>query len=731
MLKKEWLSIWKDKKYFLSLIVMFVMPVLYCGLLLYAFWDPYGQLEELPVAIVNEDQGTVYEDKTLTLGDDLVDNLLESSNFKYIPVTAEEAEEMLRKGEAYISLAIPENFSKHSTTMLDANPEKLIIQYRVNEAVNYLTSKIGDSAINQIRAEVNEEVSKTYAEQLFKAITQLGDGFGDAADGAVKLKDGVFDLKSGSEELKDYLHQLASSTVTLKDGTGELAQGVIAAKDGAQKLVEGTEQLGSASEQLAAGASQLQAGANSLGSGLTGYTSAVSEIEKNNGQLLEAQQTFQSKLEEAASGGEQLTAGASSVANGTAQLSEGIAALHSNLEGLLAALPQEQQQALQASLTQLEESSKQIAAGAASVNQGASDLVGGVSQLAAGHAAILDNSQKLAAGLAQLNGSSDQLMTGSTQLEEGITTIASKLNEFNTGMNSVVSGTQSLRDGLVSLDTGSQKLATGTNTLSEKSQELAEGTVSLVEGTEQLADGATELETALKDAHEEAKIDITDHNYEMVASPVNVDKDIQNKVDNYGTGLAPYFISLGLFVGALLITNVYNFVTPAVQPTSVRRWFISKSIVPFVIWIFQSILLTLVLLYGLKLNVTNIPLFVLLMAVTSFSFIAIIQLIVVLFNDVGKLIGLIFLIVQLSSSAGTFPVELLPKVFQGLYDYMPMSYAVEALRHIISSTDYSVVYRSINILAVIGVVCVVLSYMYFKILYRLRYAVKKEAAPVV
>lgn len=721
MIKQEWISIWKDKKYFLSIIVMFLMPLMYCGMLLYAFWDPYGQLDQLPVAVINEDKGSIIEEKEANLGQDLIENLLESPNFKYLEVSRGEAEQMLEDGDAYMSIAIPENFSDHATTMLDSNPEKLIIEYKVNEAANYLSSKIGDSAINQIRAEVNEEVSKTYAEQLFKAITTLGNGYGEAADGAIKLKDGVFDLKSGSEDLENYLHQLASSTVTIKNGTSTLADGVSAAREGAQKLVDGTKQLGTGSQQLANGAEELRQGVNSLSTGITSYTAGVTAIASNYEQLVAGQQGFHSKLSEVASASNQLSTGATSVANGSEQLANGISELSSKLEALMSSLPAEQKNAIKASLDQLSEKSKQLATGASTVNQGLSSLSSGTNQLIAGHATIVENSEQLLAGMNKLTDSTSQLESGTTQLETGFLTLSNKLTEFNTGIDSVVSGIQSLSDGLADIDTGSKKLADGTKTLSEKSKELADGFTSLVEGTDQLANGASELEAALLDAQGEATIEVTHSNYDMVASPVEVEKNIQNKVENYGTGLAPYFIALGLFVGALLLTNVYNYVEPSIQPINATRWFLSKSSVPFVVWIFQTVILTLVLLYGLKLNVTHMSLFILLMAVISFTFITIVQLLVVLFGDVGKLIALIFLIIQLSSSAGTFPVELLPKVFQELYAYMPMSYAVEALRHVISSVNYGIVKTDIIILTIIGVACLVLSYVYFHILYALRY----------
>ena len=722
MIKQEWLSLWKEKKLVLSIVVMFIMPLLYAGMLLWAFWNPYGHLDQLPVALVNDDKGAEFEGEHLQLGNDLITNLNESGTFNFIEVTSKEADKMLEDQDAYIAIKIPEQFSQHATTLLDENPQKLELEYRVNEASNFLSSKIGDNAINSIRTEVNEQVAKTYAEQLFAAIDKLSNGFGDASDGASKLFDGISTLQDGTVDLKGYLEQLATNTVTLADGANSLANGVTSAKDGTEQLVSGTQQLQAGGSQLVDGSASIQNGAASLASGVTDYTNGVTQIAENHQKLVEGQQTFQSSLAGFSEKTGQLTAGAASVASSTEQLAAGIASLDSNLSAVLATLPEEQAAAIQASLTQLKQSSAQIATGASSLSSNSAALQAGAGQLVDGHSTIVANSEKLAQGMQQVVGNSSTLVSGANNLATGSSTFTSKLSEFNNGVASVASGASSLNSGLGELATGANKVASGTSTLREKSGELADGSDKLVDGSSKLSDGASELTTSLSDAKDESSINTTNNHYEMVASPVEVDKEIKNKVANYGTGLAPYFISLGLFVGALLLTNVYPFVQPAVHPTGVWNWFVSKSFVPFTVWIFQTAILSLFLLYVLKLEVTNLPLFITLMAVTSFTFIAIVQLLTVLLEDVGRFIALVFLILQLASSAGTFPVELLPDFLQKLNSYLPMSYSVEALRHVISATDYIVVYKNMALLGSIGVVCVALTVGFFALLYKRRYS---------
>lgn len=704
------------------------MPLLYSGMLLWAFWDPYGHLDDLPVALVNNDEGTEFEGEALVLGDELINNLKENATFDFIEATSEEAEIMLKEREAYIIIEIPQHFSQHATTLLDEQPQKLELNYTVDESSNFLSSKIGDSAINQIRTEVNEEVATTYAEQLFEVITKLSNGYEDAANGAGDLRDGVVELKNGTTDLKGYLEQLAAGTITLADGTGKLVDGVSSAKSGASELAAGSEKLAVGGEQLANGAGDLQQGAAKLSEGVNAYSAGVEQAANGSSELLQGQQSLQQSLTLIEENASQLTTGANNLAASNAQLADGIAALQGQLAPVLQQLPEEQRQAIEQSLAALTASSAQIKTGANSLATNQAALQTGLSQVVAGQKEIVTSSTKLNDGLQQLVSNGSSLTSGASSLAEGTSTLASSAVEFNAGVSTVASGISKLDNGLSELVTGSSELANGTGDLSEKTGELAKGSAKLVEGNEKLLDGSHELKMALTDAREDSNINVSNNNYEMVASPVGVDKNIENKVKNYGTGFAPYFISLGLFVGALLLTNVYPFVQPAVHPTGVGKWFLSKSVVPLVVWIAQTAILCAVLLYGLKLDVTNVPLFIGLMAVTSFAFIAIVQLLTVVLGDVGRFIALVFLIVQLASSAGTFPIELLPEAFQSFNAYMPMSYSVEALRYVISSTQYSTVYSNMMLLGGIGVICVALSFSFFAILYKRRYSKVVEEA---
>ena len=133
-------------------------------------------------------------------------------------VNSKEANKGLKDGDYYMVITIPSNFSKNATTLLDKNPKKMVLNYTTNPGTNYVASKMDDSAIAKIKAEVSASVTKTYAETIFTSIGTMSDGFAEASDGTQQLSDGMTQLEDGNKTISDNLKVLASSSLTFKDG---------------------------------------------------------------------------------------------------------------------------------------------------------------------------------------------------------------------------------------------------------------------------------------------------------------------------------------------------------------------------------------------------------------------------------------------------------------------------------------------------------------------------------
>ncbi|MEK4387296.1 YhgE/Pip domain-containing protein [Solibacillus sp. FSL W7-1464] len=722
MIKAEWLKIFKTKKMLISVIAVLFVPVMYSGMFLWAFWDPYANLKSLPVAVVNEDKGAMMDEETMELGQTLVDKLIDSEQFQFEEVDAKEADQKLLDQKYYILIKIPENFSEHATTLLDEEPQKLVIDYIPNEGFNFLGAQIGETAMDRIKAEVNTQVSATYAEKLFDSITQLGDGFTEAADGAGELDKGAAKLADGADELKGYLEQLASSSVQLSDGTDTLVTGAKNAAKGAGDLAAGVAKIADGSSQLEAGAKSAADGANTLQQGIESYTDGVAQVANGQKDITSGQASLAENLKLLTQGTANIDDKVKALADGSANVAGGMDQLAGQLEAILPMLPEENQAALKAALGQLQEGSKQVSGGLSQLHAGTNGLDDKIAAISEGASKLNAGQQQVTAGVAQLQQNSAQLIAGANSLAQGNTTIAGKLNELTAGASSAATGANTLAQGLNTLVDGSNKLYDGTSLLAEKSGELAQGSTTLADGTKELKEGTTTLSEKLTEAGEKAAVNPTEETYNMVGSPVEVEKDSVNHVPNYGTGFAPYFISLGLFVGALLISIVFPFVEPAVIPKNSASWFVSKVTVLIGVGLVQSFITIAIVVWGLGLEVNNMPQFILTTIITSFTFLAMVQLLVSVFGDPGRFIAIVVLILQLTTSAGTFPIELVPEQLHFFNKILPMTFSVQGFKAAISTGDTSFLMFNWSILGAVMISCLAITFGYFALLYKKRYS---------
>ncbi|MCL1698648.1 YhgE/Pip domain-containing protein [Lysinibacillus sp. BPa_S21] len=726
MIKAEWLKIFKTRKMLVSIIAVLFIPVMYAGMFLWAFWDPYKGLPNLPVAVVNEDKGAEMEGVKLDLGNDLVDKLVESNEFKFIDVSKEEAEKGLHGRDYYMILEIPTNFSEHATTLLDDKPSKLVMNYIPNEGLNFLGAQIGETAMDRVRAEVNSKVSATYAEKLFDSITTLGDGFTEAADGSSKLDEGAKTLANGTKDLKGYLEQLASSTVELSNGADKITKGAGDAAKGANDLTTGLVKLQDGTVQLQTGAQQAASGATTLSQGISQYTQGVAQVQAGLAKISNNQPQITAGAAQLANGAGQLSGAAGQLAGGSAEVTAGIDALSEKLDAMIASSPEEQK----AVLNQINQSLAQLRAGNEKVRSGLGVLSGKTNELQAGANKLNSGASQIAAGQSQvlaganeLTSKSGALIEGAKGLQAGNATLAQKLGELNAGVKTAVTGSKTLASGLSELASGSTTLNQGTSTLASKSGELAEGSAKIADGSTELADGTSTLTGKLGEASEKAKeVHASKDTYDMVGSPVEVDKESVNHVPNYGTGFSPYFISLGLFVGALLISIVFPLVEPAIRPKNGAAWFTSKVSVLAIVGLIQTILTVVIVKWGLGLEVNNFGYFFLTALLTSYVFLALIQMLVSIFGDPGRFMAIVVLILQLTTSAGTFPLELIPSPLQVFNKLLPMTYTVSAFKASISTGDTSFLMQNYGILAGFLVAFLAITFGYFMLLHTKRYS---------
>ncbi|MBD3921531.1 YhgE/Pip domain-containing protein [Paenibacillus sp. PR3] len=660
---QELLDIVRNKKVLISVIGILFIPIMYSGMLVGAFWDPYGRTNELPVAVVNEDVGAELNGKQLALGSELVDNLKDNDKFKWAFVDKDEAEAGVKDGRYYLALEIPSDFSKEATTLMDAEPTPSKLTYVTNESLSFTASKIGNAAITELKSSLSKEVTKSYAETMLEQFGKVADGFADASDGAGKLSSGATEAKDGAATLQRNLEKLADGTLGLQSGVKKVSDGAA---------------------QVASGAASLSKSAAELGSGL--------------GKLHEASGQLTAGAGKAADAGAKLASGAKAAHEAETKLASGAAQLAAQLDAFASAA---------------------AAGGAAEGGDAAAAQQEALQQLIAAAKAVAAGADGLATSGGQLAAGASELQQGNSTLLQGLTAFDAKLEGAANGGAKLAGGAAQLASGAKQAAAGAAAAGAGAAELASGSGQLADGSAALTDGVGKLADGSAELADKLGEASSSTSEQLStdgssnEKKADMFAGPVEVSEKKLTSVPNYGTGFAPYSLGLGLFVGALLSTIVLPMRDSAGRPRNGGSWFTSKALLFILVGIVQTLLADVILLYAIGLEVQSVGWFIGLSLVTSLSFMMIIQFFVTLLDQPGRFISIIILILQLTSSSGTYPKELVPAWLQTVGEWMPMTYAVAGFKAAISSGDFALVRSSMGTLAIYGAVFAALTLGYF------------------
>ena len=340
MVKQEWKSLWRNKILMIVLVFIIAIPAIYTTLFLGSMWDPYGKLDELPVAVVNLDEPVEYEGETLNVGQKLVDKLKEDGSLCFNFSDADQAERGLKNGTYYMVITVPKNFSENATTLMDTVPKKMELDYKTNPGTNYIAMKMSETALEKIKTSVAQEVTKTYAETIFDKIGEAGDGMKDAADGAGEIYDGTEKLSDGNKTISDNLKTLSEGTLTFKDGTSELKVGLSSYLDGVNQLSDGSTTLANGATTLLTGALKLNEGANSLSDGTKTLTSGTATLESGAKTLESGLKTYTDGVKQANDGAAALNANSSALTAGAQQLTAGNEQLSSGSAQILGGLNQ-------------------------------------------------------------------------------------------------------------------------------------------------------------------------------------------------------------------------------------------------------------------------------------------------------------------------------------------------------------------------------------------------------
>ncbi|EGP6969303.1 YhgE/Pip domain-containing protein, partial [Listeria monocytogenes] len=343
--------------------------------------------------------------------------------------------------------------------------------------------------------------------------------------------------------------------------------------------------------------------------------------------------------------------------------------------------------------------------GVKELNEKVPSLADGVNQLTDGSQALNNGLKKINDGTTELDNKSGELNSGATKLANGMNAFSGQLPALSNGINALNNGAIQLADGTNELADKVPKLQNGAVALSNGAGEIQNGSAQLGTGIDKLNTGATELSTKLAAGSQQmSQINPTNKNFNMFASPDKVNHKNYSTVPNYGAALAPYVMSLALYVGAL----VFNFVFP-IRKISMRgqtstAWWASKaSVGVFVAIVMALIQATVMLVLGL--HIDSLIQFYAMAITTSLAYMFIIMFLAMTFDNPGRFVAMILLIVQLGGAGGTFPMPLTNGFFNAIHPFLPMTYSIYGFRQAITSGIGMNVYFQ-SLLVLVGIFAV-------------------------
>jgi putative membrane protein len=332
----------------LAVIAMVLIPTLYAGLYLYANHDPYGGLSRVPAALVVADTGASLDGKDVNFGRDIADQLLDSGDFDWHEVSAEQATSGVGDGTYDFALTIPKGFSTALTSPASFDPEQAQLVMTTNDANSYLASTIADTVTTKIRAAVSSQVTAQAATTFLQSLGTIRTQLVDAADGAQQLADGLGDARTGARKLANGADQLADGLGTLQQRTKDLPTQTRELADGAAQVAAGDEQIAQVGQEAARVAddalAQYKQGRKDLiqlmreqGLDEDQQRAILGVYDDLNDPLTDANKQVDAastKLDTLSAGADKVAAGADKLADATPALVEGITSAHDGADDL-------------------------------------------------------------------------------------------------------------------------------------------------------------------------------------------------------------------------------------------------------------------------------------------------------------------------------------------------------------------------------------------------------------
>ncbi|MBP3910577.1 MAG: YhgE/Pip domain-containing protein [Clostridiales bacterium] len=661
---------------------LIILPSLYAWFNIKANWDPYGATAGIKVAVVNEDEGTILLGKELNIGNEVVEELRHSNKLGWVFTNAKGADYGIRSGMYYAMITIPKQFSSDLKTATGPNPIRPTLEYVINEKSNAIAPKITASGANTLKATISENIITAVNRVLFNSFNAVGfsleqnlpkiqeavGGVIALDENAERINDDVEKYKKGmikAEEVLDTVRGELPNVQAMLETTNELA---VTTKDTLSSSNNLLTQIGDFTEDT------LQNIQNMCAQG----SSYAGELERN----IMNWTAVQSTLEDAKS-----TISAVEVLVGNLQKVTNVLSklLGSKVSETLNKI-QNHIQSLKGELTdalELIESGKVLALTTLDTIE---DKLVALEQLS--EEASIEFKETIRPQIGEMIDETEQIADYIGNISTELVVLMPKLQDV---LQIATEGVTKGEDTLMSLQAKLPGIQSDIHALAQK--------FSFFEDNNSLNELLTLLET----------------NPELVAkyiaTPVYLKEEALYPIPNYGSGMAPFYTVLAIWVGNVILVAILSTETK-VEETTPRQIYLGKGLTFLCLSLIQSLVIALGDSYLLEVYLVHPVIYIGLCLINAFIFTSIIYTLASIFGNLGKGVVIILLVLQISSSGGTFPVEVIPRFFQKVSRFLPFTYAIGTLREAQGGIFYSNLYNDLFYLVIFSIAFILLGLLF-------------------
>lgn len=671
------------------LIGLIIVPALYAWINIIAAWDPYGNTKNLSVAIVNNDKGAAFRNTQINVGKEVVDKLKTNQNIGWTFVNQNEAETGVKYGKYYASITIPEDFSKDLLSIATSKePQKAKLIYSVNEKINAIAPKITKSGLTSLQSEITssftQEASTTvlnymnaYGIELEKArpeIERFMNLISNIDNDLPRVEDGINAAYQLSNDMHNYVQNIEGSIPIVTDTLNKSANIVKANSD---FLLNANNKIKNIPTNINA---DLTTAKNNADSAIASLNSVIDSINQGNINQTQALKSIYDKLNATITSIDNnisMMQSINNVLNSNAvsnfisnlqDIRDRLARDNDNLNNLINTLNKGQQistSALKAIIQNVNIASQRINDAIDNYNNNILPLV---SKFMNNSIGIADNSLKLL-----------------QNAQNNMPLVNSLLKDADMATNLGVSQIKNIKDKFPAIQ---QSIHSTVGKFKDFSSE------------QKLNDIINLLQRNTKAVSD------------FLSNPITL---VQNRVfpiPNYGSAMTPFYTTLAIWVGAFTILSLLSIKVEPLEDSKkvgAKKEFFGRYLTFATITIIQALVVSLGNLFILKTYAVNPIVFILFSVYVSIVFIMIIYTLVSVFGNIGKALALVLMVLQVSASGGTFPIQLTPRFFQNISPLLPFTYAIGGMREAEGGIIWSSLYYNIEILSIYFFISIIIA----------------------